>query len=153
MFGSSRAEIIILGAAVTGLGMFQQLSFDSTSWNTAIYGIKYLDPKTLGRHSVDDIRRIKLNLPKSLIQELQSTVIDRALQNKLILLHNVFATSHYANAMLKRAKDIEALKRFIENAPHLGIERRRLLASIGILHTSMELGFPYIEEWFNCIWN
>ena len=154
MFGSSRREIIILGAAAKGLGMFQQLSFDSTSWNTAIYGIKYLDPKTLGRHSVDDIRRIKLNLPESLIQELQSTaVIDPALQKKIILLHNVFATSDYADAMLKRAKDIETLKRFIDNTPHLSIERRRLLASIGILHASMKRGFPYIEKWFNWIWN
>jgi hypothetical protein len=154
MFGSSRAEIIILGAAATGLGMFQQLSFDSTSWNTARYEIKYMNPKTLGLHSVNHIRRIKLNLPESLIQELQSSnVIDAALQKKLILLHNVFAISHYANAMLKHAKDTDALKIFIENASHLSIERRRLLASICILQTSMKRGFPYVEKWFNWIWN
>jgi len=153
MFGSSRREIIILGAAASGLGMFQQLSFDSTSWNTAIYVLQYLDSKTLGLHPVHDIKKVKLNLPESLIEELQSTVIDPALKKKLILLHNVIATSDHANAMLKRAKDIETLKRFIENTPHLSIQRRRLLASIGILHTSMKRGFPYIEKWFGWIWN
>ena len=152
LFGSSRTEIIILGAVAIRLKMFQQLTFDSTSWNTARYKSEYMNPRTLKRYSIENNPKIKLELPKALVREIQSSYINLAQLRKIIVLHNVFATRHYANDMRKRSKDIEALKMFIKRQPHLKIQRKRLLSSIELLQDSVVHGFSYVENWYESIW-
>jgi len=156
LFGSSRPEIIILGAAAVGLKMFRQISFDSTTWNTAKYNrrVKLIDPKTLSQNFIELSKIIEIELPKTLITRLHTDkkLLPVAFKKKMILLHNILAISRYTQEMAERAKDIEALKRFIITESHLKPHKERLLSVINILNTSKERGYGFIEKHLDWVW-
>ena len=157
MLGSSRPEIIILGAAAVGLKLFHKVSFDSRTWNTAMYSNppKYLDPKTLRPMSPLGRQHIELVLPRSINDKLRKEAKGHSLSfdKDLILLHNIMATYNYAQAMVKRAQNLEHLKRYVKNSPHLNTQRDRLITTINLLSTLKRSGYDLIEDWLRWLWS
>ena len=67
MFGSCKPEIIIVGAAAIGLEMFQRITFDSSTWDTARHNPpKYLGTKYLKTERHSQIKCFQTNASKSL---------------------------------------------------------------------------------------
>jgi len=156
LFGSCRAEIIVLGAVAMGLRMFTQISFDSTSWRTfryRRYRYRYLDPKTLTQKTMpDDI--VRINLPDKIWKQYK---IDKSLQTtpskkKLILLHNALAVEYYRKNIINIAININNLKRYVKTQKHLKTQRRRLLFAIKIMEASVMYGYDFVEKHFGFIW-
>ena len=89
LFGSCRAEIIVLGAAAIGLKMFMQISFDATSWRT-IWGPKCYDPKTLSPQATPDTKSM-IGLLYKLCEELKINYSLKlaSSKNDIVLFYNV----------------------------------------------------------------
>jgi len=153
LLGSSRAEIIILGAAAIGLNMFDQISFDSTSWRTDRFGIKYFDTQTLKLNKILK-DKIKIILPNNLVEEIKGKQSKLSIADKknLILLHNILAIDSYKNRILEIAKDMKDLEVFIKTKDHLKMQRGRLLFGIQLLNEVTEYGFDFVDGRYNGIW-
>lgn len=158
MLGSSRAEIIILGATAIALNMFDQVSFDSISYNTAIYENpnylpKYFEPKTLKAIKISGDQRT-LILPKKIkdkvLRQEEGTSFDS--RKYLILLHNIMATQEYAREMVKCAQSITRLKRYVNSQGHLSEERDRLTVAVDLLSKTVSKGYPFIDSWYDYLW-
>jgi hypothetical protein len=158
LLGSSRAEIIVLGAAAIGLKMFDQVSFDSVSYNTAIwenpnYLPKYFEPETLKAINLSGKQKA-LILPKEIkdkvLRQEEGTSFDS--QKYLILLHNIMAIQEYAKDMVKLAQDIRRLRQYVKRAEHLAGERDRLIVAIDLLRKAKSKGYPFIDSWYDYFW-
>lgn len=158
LFGSSRAEIIILGAAAIGLNMFDQVSFDSISYNTAIWENpnnlpKYFDPETLRAIKISGDQKT-LILPKKIkdkvLRQEEGTSFDS--KRYLILLHNIMATQEYAKEMVKRAQDTRQLEQYVDSEEHLNEERNRLRNAITLLRKTVSKGYSFADSLFGFHW-
>lgn len=158
LLGSSRTEIIILGAVAIALKMFDRVSFDSRSWNTATYENpycfpKYFDPKTLKQIYPSGEKKTLL-LPKSIRDKVVRKEIGTSFDSRkyLILLHNIMATQEYAQEMVRRAQDIDRLKIYIKNEPQLRLQRERLIAAIDLLRKTSKKGYPFVDSLYDYLW-
>lgn len=155
ILGTSSAKIIVLSGAAVGLRMFERISFDSSTWNRARYGMEYIDPATLRIRRIIGQNMLPLTLPDDLIAELhrQQIKLSERLTQQLILLHNVLAIDSYAQRMARRAADIKALKAFVRSEAHLKRERDRLLPAIDVLMAYRKHGFEAVESCLDWIWH
>lgn len=153
LFGSCRAEIIVLGAAAIRLRMFDQISFDSTSWRTLRWGDDYLDPNTLKKIPIHE-NHVRILLPDKVLESVKSNkaLLTMVEFKRLILLHNVLAVDSYRKRILQKAKSIHALKRFVKSSRHLRLQRGRLLHTIDMMEKAVKKGYGYIEKRYGCIW-
>ena len=155
MFGSCKPEIIIVGAAAIGLEMFQRITFDSSTWDTARNNPpKHLQPNTLKQKDIRKLEVFRPMLPKSLTQKLKGyeKYLPRSYFYKLILLNNVLNVNRLTQKMTEMAEDIEQLKWFIKISADYKPLRALLLHAIGLLRKASEEGYDYIEEEFEFIW-
>jgi hypothetical protein len=156
LLGSSRREIIILGAAALGLGMFDQISFDSTTWNTLLFDKRpiYFDPTTMKAARVVGQFEVELLLPIQVMKThpFGGAETSQSGGEKLLMLHNAFAISSYADNMAKRARSPNAFKTYIRNEPHLRRLKTNLLLAINALEESTRKGFDFIVSALEWIW-
>jgi hypothetical protein len=156
MFGSSRKEVILIGAAAIGLGMFEQLSFDSRTWNTLIFDKrpKYFDPHTLKGKRIQTGKAIDILLPSQLLQTDQySTVnLNKMQKERLLMLHNAMAISQYAEDMANRAKEPNRFRQYLNKQRYLASKKDRLLIAINILEKTVNSGYGFVERWLRWIW-
>ena len=103
MFGSSRREVIFIGAAALGLQMFEQISFDSMTWNTLVFDKrpKYFDPDTLKGHRIKNEEIIDILTPTRVMTKTQLFPFDLINRKRLLMLHNALAISKYTEDMAK----------------------------------------------------
>ena len=155
MFGSSRREVIIIGAAAVGLGMFDKISFDSRSWNILMFDKRptYIDPKTLGRKKLKEEEVIEILIPDQILLAIKHQFANLTLPDKeyLLMLHNAFAISRYAEDMIKRAREIDNFKEYVRQMRYLST-KENLLIAINILVESVENGYGFVQEWLKRIW-
>jgi hypothetical protein len=155
MFGSSRREVIIIGAAAVGLGMFDKISFDSRSWNILMFDKRptYIDPKTLSRKRLMEEETIEIIIPDHILLAIQSQFSNLTLSDKkyLLMLHNAFAISRYAEDTIRRAREINNFKEYVGQMRYLST-KSDLLIAIDILVASVENGYESVQEWLKGIW-
>ena len=160
MLGSARPEIIILGAAAIGLQMFDQVSFDSTSWHTAMYHRKdqgppkYLDRDTLCAVSLYGKSKIRLMLPKKIGEKVLLGEIDifDYFNKDLIFYHNIMAIKRYTEKIIKLTEDINQLKHYVSTANHLVSERYRIILALDLLKKTKTKGYSYVDYWYDEFW-
>jgi queuine/archaeosine tRNA-ribosyltransferase len=152
MLGSSRREVIIIAVATVGLKMFNQLSFDSRTWNTANFNRKpiKIDSADLNQKKINPGEKVNLSLPRKLLENL--SLYDPQYFKKLLLLHNAFAISEYAKNLSEIATDISSLKYHLSSQKLNGQMPERILAAIDVLETYSQRGYSYIEKWLSWIW-
>ena len=149
LFGSSRREVIFIGAAALGLQMFDQVSFDSRTWNTLLFDKrpKYFDTKTLKGYHIKNEKIIDILTPTRLITKLKIYPFNSKNRKRLLMLHNALAISQFSDEMARRAKDIDKFKKYISNQCYLASKRDRLLVAIDILNMSVKHGYDFVEKW------
>jgi tRNA-guanine family transglycosylase len=156
MLGTSRKEVILIAAAAVGLKMFDQVSFDSTSWNTMLRDKKpkYYDPRTLKAKYVSNNSVVDILLPDHIKKIIQSSTLnlDKNLKQQLLMMHNAFAISQYAEKMANQAKDIESFIEYIKNQNYPISKINRVLAAIKVLTTTVSKGHEFVEKWLNWLW-
>jgi queuine/archaeosine tRNA-ribosyltransferase len=152
LLGSSRQEVITIAAAAVGLKMFNQISFDSRTWNTAHFNTKpiIIDSKTLRQRKIMTGEKINLFVPKTLLDN--SSLYDSQNFKKLLVLHNAYAISKYAKNLAEIATDISSLKCHLSFLRLNGKQSERILAAIDVLETYSVKGYGYLEKWLSCIW-
>lgn len=152
LLGSSRREIIIIAAAAIGLRMYKQLSFDSRTWNTINFNRKLIiiDPGTLSQRKIKSIRWEDLYLIEPLLRD---KLFDFEEENKRILmLHNAYAITKYADRIANIATDIAYLKAYLPLLRIRGKSLKRVLTAIDIFDTYLNKGYGFIEKWLSGIW-
>lgn len=154
IFGRSCKEIIFIGAAAVGLGMFDQLSFDSRTWNQSLFGpdIKHIDPYTLRHTKIFDNLPASSLLSYKVAEELGLTIIDinTKIGIELLMLHNAFAITEYANQIADRARHIGSYREFIKKQPY--ISRKNLDLAVQILELSVQKGYFYLDRVTGWLW-
>ena len=152
MLGNSRREVIIIAAATVGLKMFNQLSFDSRTWNTGNFNTKpiIIDSEDLRQMKIKSGEKINLSLPKILLDN--SSLYDSQNFKKLLVLHNAYAISKYAKNLAEIATDIQSLKNHLSSLALNGQMSERILAAIDVLETYSQRGYCYLEKWLSWIW-
>ena len=146
MLGSSREEVIMIGAAALGLRLFKQISFDSRSWNT----LRLKGPPWY----FDPVKRQRVYLRSDFFQNtyLSKSVLRKTNLGERLMLSNAWAISEQANRTLERAKDIESLKKYIQEHQNLKRKREKILTSISILEGTAERGYGFVERWLGRSW-
>jgi queuine/archaeosine tRNA-ribosyltransferase len=152
LLGSSRREIIIIAAAAIGLRMYKQLSFDSRTWNTINFNKKLIviNPGTLSQRKINSARFEDLYLIEP---SLRDRLFDLEEDNKrLLMLHNAYAISQYANGLANIANEIADLKSYLPLLMIRGKGMKRVLTAIGILERYLDNDYGFIEKWLSGIW-
>lgn len=151
MFGSSRREVIFIGAAALGLQMFEQISFDSRTWNTLVFDKrpKYFDPVTLKGHRIKHEKIIEIITPTMFLAETQIIKLDLKNRKRLLMLHNALAISKYAEDMAKMARNIDLFKEYIAEQHYCG---SRTKTAIEVMKMSKNLGYDYVQRSLSWIW-
>jgi hypothetical protein len=155
MFGSCKQEIIIVGAAAIGLEMFQRITFDSSTWDTARHNPpKYLQPNTLKQKDIRRLEVFRPMLPKSLTQELRGyeKYLPRSYFYKLVLLNNALNVNRLTRKIAEIAGDIEQFKWFIKINADYELLRDMLIQAIELLQIAAVKDYKYIEKNFDHIW-
>ena len=156
MFGSSRKEVIVIGAAAIGIGMFEQVSFDSRTWNTLLFDKrpKYFDPYTLKGKRIQNEKVIEILLPSQLLQTDQYSAVNlnKTQRERLLMLHNAMAISHYAEYMANRAEELNRFKEYLNAQRYLASKKDRLLIAINILEETVSSGYEFVQRWLKWIW-
>ena len=156
MFGSSRKEVIVIGAAAIGLGMFEQVSLDSRTWNTLLFDKrpKYFDPYTLKGKRIQNEKVIEILLPSQLLQTDQYLTVNlnKTQRERLLMLHNAMAISHYAEYMANRAEELNRFKEYLNEQRYLASKKDRLLIAINILEETVSSGYGFVKRWLKWIW-
>jgi queuine/archaeosine tRNA-ribosyltransferase len=155
MFGSCKPEIIVIGAAAIGLEMFQRITFDSSTWDTARNNPpKLLEPNALKQIDIRKLEVYRPMLPKPLTQKLKGyeQYLPRSYFYKLILLNNVLNVNRLTQKMTEMAEDIEQLKWFIKISADYEPVSDMLMHAIGLLQKARKKGYDYIEKEFEFIW-
>lgn len=155
MLGSSKPEIIVIGAVTAGLSMFNRLTFDSSTWDTARnVPPRYISPEDLTQKDIRNLGRFEAELPKSLIAELGfgKKKLPRSYFYKLIPLCNIITINHYTEEMFELAKDLEELKWFISSHPRFSRTKDLLIDAIEVLHLGFIHGYSFVENHFDWIW-
>jgi queuine/archaeosine tRNA-ribosyltransferase len=152
LLGSSRQEIIIIGAAAVGLKMFSQISFDSRTWNTGNFNTKtiVIDSETLRQRMIAPGEIINLFVPKKSLYN--SSLSGTEHLKKIILLHNAFAISAYTKKVADIATDITRLKKHLLTMRLSKHRAERILTAIDVLETYSVKGYGYLEKWLSWIW-
>jgi hypothetical protein len=152
MLGNSRKEVIIIAAATVGLKMFNQLSFDSRTWNTGNFNTRniIIDPETLRQNKIGPGEKINLFVPRTLLDS--QSLCDPKYFKKFLLLHNAFAISEYAKNLSEIATDISSLKYHLSSLKLNDQMSERILSAIDVLETYSQRGYSYIEKWLSWIW-
>ena len=156
MFGSCKPEIIIIGAAALGLQMFQQITFDSSTWDTARNNPpKYLDPGNLRQRDIRDLKTFMPHFPKSFTQKIKGyeKYLPKSYFYKLIGFSNVQTVNHYTKKMVSLAQDVEKLKWFVRTNRDLKSVSPLLMHSIGLLQSASGEKNKCVEEDFEYIWH
>jgi hypothetical protein len=155
-FGSSRRELIMIGAAALGLGMFSRLSFDSTSWDCFLSNRRpyRIDTKTLAQKRILPTSSIPVLLPTELLHtvgrlEGQPTA---AVKKRLIALHNALAITRYTYKTARRAKDLVGFKNYLQKEPHLALHKEDLLIAISLLEHASLRGYDHVSRSLDWIW-
>lgn len=151
MFGSSRREVIFIGAAALGLQMFEQISFDSMTWNTLVFDKrpKYFDPDTLKGHRIKNEEIIDILTPTRVMTKTQLFPLDIINRKRLLMLHNALAISQYAEDMAKMARNIDLFKEYLGEQSYCG---SRTKTAIEVLKMSKTKGYKYLQKSLNWIW-
>jgi len=152
LLGSSRREIVIIAAAAIGLRMFNQLSFDSRTWNTRNFNTKLIkiDPQTLSQRKIKSAGRGDLSLIKpSLLERFFDPEDDN---KRLLMLNNAFAITQYADRLANIARNIEDLKEYLPFLRIRGKRLERVLTAIDIFETYLDKGYGFIEKNLSGIW-
>ena len=156
LFGSSRPEIIALGAAAVGLNLFERISFDSTTWYTPQHSkiIEYFDPETFKKVPFGKLEDPSLILPIQLKEALQKDKreLSQPFQKKLVLLHNICLTIEYAKYLETLGRNFDCLRRYVENSNHFKSNRDRVLFGIDMLQLAKNHGYGSVENGFDWIW-
>ncbi len=154
IFGKSCKEIIFIGAAAIGLGLFDQLSFDSRTWTQTLFGpdLKHRDPNTLKyTQIVDDLPASSL-LSYEVAEEFGISIIDinTKIGIELLMLHNAFAITEYTNQVADRARHIESYREFIKRQRY--ISRTNLDLAVQILELAVQKGYLYLDRVTGWLW-
>jgi queuine/archaeosine tRNA-ribosyltransferase len=154
IFGTSSKEIIFIGAAAVGLGMFDQLSFDSRTWNQTIFNsvAKHIDPYTLRYTQIFDSLPASSLLSYKVAEKLGLSIIDinTKIGIDLLMLHNAFAITEYANQTADRARHIGSYREFIKKQPY--ISRKNLDLAVQILELAVQKGYFYLDRVTGWLW-
>jgi hypothetical protein len=148
MLGNSSKELIIIGAAAAvGLKMFEQLSFDSGSFDQLNYGrIKYMDHNTM-RY---------VDLKKSGVSELIAIPKDGIKISKEereeVALRNAFTLTNYTQLISMKAQSIATLKQHIKENKHLKKKEEILNCAIRVLERAVSDGYEFVESWKKHLW-
>lgn len=155
LLGSSKPEIIIICAAALGLGMFDHITFDSSTWRTTRNLIaKILDPETFKQKDIRDLEDFSALLPKELAQQWidHTKEFSKSELNKLIILSNVLTINRHTQKRLELAKDIEALISFVQEPQNLNSEIAMTIDAIGLLQVGSLRGYRSVENIYDYIW-
>ena len=155
LFGSSKPEIIIISAAALCLGMFEQITFDSSTWRTdRNYIANTSDPDTLKQKDIRDLDQFRGRLPADLAQSYlgHSNNLSRRDLNKLIVLSNAEIIKWYTRNMVELAKDIEELKWYAQKCQNLKPEIAMTTDAIDLLQVGSLRGYRTIDEIYDFIW-
>ena len=155
MLGSSKPEIIVIGAVAASLNLFQRVTFDSSTWDTARnVPPKYISPDDLTQKDIRRLGSFQAELPERLVDELGTGKKEllRSDFYKLIPLSNIMTINRYTNEMLELSKDLEELKWFVRNHSRFIRTREMLIEVIDILHSGYLHGYPFVEKHFDWIW-
>lgn len=158
MFGSSRREVMVIGAAAIGLEMFEQLSFDSRTWNTRIWngpsleGSKYYDAESNKWKYVGN-ERLDIVVPSGMLQDGNlPEIADEQLSMQMLMLHNAYSISQQAALMATKAQDLDDYREYIkENIG--GLMKDRLLQAIQILEDAVCKDYEFVENWMQRYWH
>ena len=147
MLGNSSQELMIIGAAAVGLKMFEQLSFDSGSFDQLNYGrIKYMDHNTM-RY---------VDLKKSGVSELIAIPKDGIKISKEereeVAVRNAFTLANYTQQISMKAQNIEALKEHIKENKYLKRKSEIINCSIRVLERAVSDGYEFVENWKKHTW-
>lgn len=156
MLGSTRKEIIYVGAVALGLKMFEQVSFDSTSWNTLLFDKrpKHFAPDTLKARYINKDDSIEIIIPEPIAKQIIASKkdLDRKLKEQLIMLHNAFAITRYTQRMEAMAQDINAFQEFIKSQDIPKSRVDRILRAITVLIKTREKGHDFVANWLDWLW-
>ncbi|WP_319405695.1 hypothetical protein [uncultured Desulfosarcina sp.] len=155
MLGSSKPEIIIIGAVAASLNMFHRVTFDSSTWDTArMVPPKYISPDDLTQKDIRRLGSFQAELPKGLVDELGTGKKELPRQDfyKLIPLSNIMTINRYTNKMLELSKDLEELKLFVRKHPHFRRTNEMLIDALNVLQLGLVNGYPFVEKHFEWIW-
>lgn len=150
LFGSSRPEIALISATAMTLNLFEQITFDSTTWNTFIRGRKYLDDVTLKAKKLSRSYRIGDYLPfrhpisndKLTYGELTSGEL-----RKMASIHNVLAISNFTREMARKASVPEKLKNYVMKNPTIFPRKEEIIPAINILLITADKSYKYLRKW------
>jgi len=155
MLGSSKPEIIVIGAIAASLNMFQRVTFDSSTWDTARnVPPKYISPEDLTQKDIRRLGKFQAELPKRLVDELRSgkNNLPRSYFYKLIPFCNIMTIIHYTKEIFELSKDLGDLKWFINNHFRFKRTNEMLIDAIDVLYSGFIHGHPFVEKHFDWIW-
>jgi queuine/archaeosine tRNA-ribosyltransferase len=156
MLGSSKRDVIIIGAAVLSMGMFDHVSFDSKTWNTKINNKQpiCIHPKTLIQRKLElNFELHELSCADSFNHLImQNSSLYQYDNFKLLMLNNAFAISQYSASLAKFSSTIDDLKNYLPNLSLRGQSKDRSLIGIKILEAYQKKGYGYLEKWLSWIW-
>jgi tRNA-guanine family transglycosylase len=150
LFGSSRPEIALISATAMAFNMFDQITFDSTTWNTYIWGKTYLDAITLKQKYLSRSYKIGDPLPfNHPISNDKLTYGDLTTGElrRLTSIHNVFAISDYTKNMTFEASEPENLKNYVKNNPTIFPKNEEIISAINILLITTSKSYKYLRKW------
>ena len=155
MFGSCKPEIIIVGAAAIGLEMFERITFDSSTWDTARNNPpKHLEPNTLKQKDIRGLNVFRPMLPKSLIRKLKGyeKYLPKSYFYKLVVFDNVLNVNRLTQKMTEIAENIDQLKWFVKTSADFEPVSAMLMHAIGLLQKASTEEYKYFEKDFDYIW-
>jgi AraC-like DNA-binding protein len=156
LLGNSSVETIVIAAASIGLNMFEQISFDSTTWYQLRFDPKpkLINRKTLKMKFVLESDNLPLILPRSILETMGENKMDYySREGKQILMaQNAYAISRYTRRMVRRAQDIDNFKDYILRARHLNQMKNNLITAIRVLEHATHNGYESANEWMDWIW-
>ncbi|BBO77778.1 hypothetical protein DSCW_51950 [Desulfosarcina widdelii] len=155
MLGSCKLEIIVIAAAAIALEMFERITFDSSTWDTARHKPpKYLQPNTLKQQDIRNLTVFRPMLPKSLSQQLRGyeKYLPRSYFYKLVLLNNVLNVNRLTRKIVELSGDIEQLKWFVKINADYKLLSEMLIHAIEFLQVAAVKDYKYIERNFGYIW-
>ena len=151
ILGNSRVETIVIAAASISLNMFEQISFDSTTWYQLKFNpeSKHINRKTLKMKFVLQSDNLPLILPQPILEAMDNNKMDYySREGKQILMaQNAYAISRYTRRMARRAQDIDNFKDYIRRARHLNPMKNNLITAIRVLERATHNGYDFVEKW------
>jgi len=154
--GSSAPTVIFVLAKALALGMFDRLSFDSTTWNRGAFSPRhYLCPKTLNEMPLEDqlnpkdilskVMNLKNDLLKAIVADFNPG--EEALAKNCLGLLNIRSIESFAKMALNFAME-DGLRHCIysEDFPKYGKNKEKIIKAFDLLEESSEYGHEYVER-------